>query len=71
MPAVMLVVGFIVLLPLARTYMNGGPTWEDFVPRPAHACEKTGIYNLFFIQNFIHPDRSVIETCNYFAVKTT
>lgn len=59
MPAVMIVVAMLVLLPLAKSYVSGGPTWEDFVPKPARQCEQTGLYNLLFVQNFLHPDVSV------------
>jgi hypothetical protein len=59
MPAVMIVSAIIILLPLVKNYLNGGPTWEDFIPRPAQSCQKNGIYNLLFVQNFIHPDQSV------------
>lgn len=61
MPAIMIVVGILILLPLVKSYLNGGPTWEDFIPRPSQSCQQTGLYNLFFIQNFIHPEQSVLD----------
>lgn len=59
MPAIMIGVSLLVLLPLAKTALDGGATWNDIISKPSMACENTGILNFFFYQNFIHPSESV------------
>ena len=52
MPAIMITVALVVLLPLAKTVLDGGATWADIVPKHSSACEETGLFNFLFIQNF-------------------
>lgn len=61
MPSIMIVVALVVLLPLGKQILDGGATWNDIVLKPSLACERTGIFNFFFIQNFIYPSESVCD----------
>jgi len=71
MPAIMIVTALMVLLttPLAKPLLDGGATWTDVMVKPTEACERTGIFNFFFIQNFIHPAESCLSHTWLFAVE--
>lgn len=60
-PIVMIATGWLIVLPLAKKLYRGGPTWGDFVPKPARACEENGLYNLLFVQNFLTPSEMCLK----------
>lgn len=68
MPAIMIVVALMVLIPVAKPILDGGATWTDIMTKPTEACEHTGLFNFLFIQNFIHPSESV-SLKKYFFLK--
>ncbi|RWS05883.1 Nose resistant to fluoxetine protein 6-like protein, partial [Dinothrombium tinctorium] len=69
MPIVMVTTGIMILLPLAKKSLLGGPTWNDFVPQPSQACQEYGYINLFFIQNFQPPDQMCLPQTWLFCVE--
>lgn len=56
MPIIMICSGIMIMVPLLPL---DSPTWQDFIVKPANACEQNVFLNLLFIQNFKHPNEAV------------
>lgn len=68
-PIIMIATGWLIVLPLAKKMYRGGPTWGDFVPKPASACERNGLYNLLYVQNFLSPTEMCLKNTWLFSVE--
>ncbi|XP_059481793.1 nose resistant to fluoxetine protein 6-like [Neocloeon triangulifer] len=63
-PAYALVIAFYSTL---LTRLGNGPRWEKFVTEPGEACAENWLYNLLYVNNYVHNNKHCIMQTWYLA----